>query len=211
MFLKRLSVLFLLSLSTSGFSGGIPVSVRYVTQTGADQTEPFYLAEYISIGPKDQLVTFERTDSLFRNWKISGNGFDGTANLFVSKERGIGWQIGLDGDSLKVLIARDYKNTADPRIISITTSFISGLFIVENFEPTCNSYFKVYSLKNSWDADVEYTGNYALEIESSNPCADGSWKTKTGKLKVPKKVLYATIFTAVMTQNLRYLFKDFAL
>lgn len=211
MFLKRLSLLFFLYLSTSGFSGGIPVFVRYVTQGSADQSEPFYLAEFISIGPKDQLVTFERTDSLYRNWKITGNGFDGSANLFVSKERGIGWQIGLDGDSLKVLIARDYKNTNDPRIISITTSFVAGLFILENFEPDCNSYFKVYSLKNSWDADVEYTGNYGLEIESSNPCADGSWKTKTGKLKVPKKVLYVTIFTAVMTQNLRYLFKDFTL
>lgn len=152
------------------------------------------------------MTIFERTDSLFRNWKISGGGNEGSAQLFVSDERGVGWVIGMDGDSMKVLIARDYRNVQDPRLISISTNFISGLFILENFEPQCNSAFKVYSLKNSWDADVEYTGKYALEIENSKPCSDGTWKTKIGKLKMSRKVLYATIFAAVTTQNLRYLF-----
>lgn len=211
MFLKRLSLLFLVYSSLSVLSAGIPVSVKYVNQNVAGETAPVYLVESISIGAKTSLVSFEKTDSLFRNWKISGEGFDGSAKLFVSKERGIGWNIGMDGDSLKVLIARDYKNTNDPRLISITTNFVSGLFIVENFEPDCNSYFKVYSLKNSWDADVEYTGNYALEMESSNPCLDGKWKTKTGKLKVHQKVIYGAIFTAIMTQNIRHLFKNFEL
>ncbi len=193
------------------YSGGIPVAATYVNQKLSNQTESVYLVQSLSIGTKACLVSFEKTDSLYRNWKISGTGFEGSANLFVSKERGIGWQIGMDGDSLKVLIARDLKNAADPRLISITTSFVSGLFMLENFEPTCNSYFKLYALKNSWDVDVEYVGDYAFEMESSNPCSDGSWKVKTGKLKVHQKVVYAAIFSAVMAQNIRLLFKDYVL
>jgi hypothetical protein len=211
MFLKRLGLLFLLSASLTMYSGGIPVAATYVNQKLSNQAESVYLVQSLSIGTKASLVSFENTDSLYRNWKISGNGFDGSANLFVSKERGIGWQIGMDGDSMKVLIARDLKNAADPRLISITTTFVSGLFILENFEPTCNSYFKLYALKNSWDADVEYVGAYAFEMESSSPCSDGSWKVKTGKLKVHQKVVYAAIFSAVMAQNIRLLFKDYVL
>jgi hypothetical protein len=211
MFLKRLGLLFLLSASLTMYSGGIPVSATYVNQKLSNQTESVYLVQSLSIGTKTSLISFENTDSLYRNWKILGTGFEGSANLFVSKERGIGWQIGMDGDSMKVLIARDFKNAADPRLISITTSFVAGLFMLENFEPTCNSNFKLYALKNSWDADVEYVGAYAFEMESSNPCSDGSWKVKTGKLKVHQKVVYAAIFSAVMAQNIRLLFKDYVL
>jgi hypothetical protein len=193
------------------YSGGIPVSVNYVNQQLSNQPASVYLIESVSIGSKATRVSFENTDSLYRNWKISGVGFDGSAKLFVSKERGIGWQIGMDGDSLKVLIARDIKNAGDPRLISITTNFVSGLFMLENFEPACNSYFKLYSLKNSWDSDVEYVGAYAFEIESSNPCSNGSWKVKTGKLKVHQKVVYAAVFSALMSQNIRLLFKDYVL
>jgi hypothetical protein len=211
MFLKRFALLFLLSASTSMYAGGIPVSVSYVSEKLTNHAEPVYLATSVTMGSKSEAITFEKTDSSYRNWKISGAGFDGSALLFQTKERGIGWQIGMDGDSLKILIARDVKNAGDPRLISITTNFVSGLFMLENFEPRCNSYFKLYSLKNSWDADVEYTGAYAFEMESSNPCGDGNWKIKTGKLKVQQKVIYASIFTAIMTQNIRALFKDSAL
>ncbi len=211
MFLKRLSLHILLSASITTYSGGLPVSATYVNQKVASFNESVYLVKSVSIGSKETQVSFENTDSLFRSWKISGSGYDGSAKLFVSKERGLGWQIGMDGDSLKVLIARDLKNAADPRLISITTSFVSGLFMLENFEPSCNSHFKLYALKNSWDADVEYVGAYAFEMESSNPCFDGDWKVKTGKLKVHQKVVYAAIFSAIMAQNIRVLFKDYVL
>ncbi|MBK6950785.1 MAG: hypothetical protein IPO32_13280 [Crocinitomicaceae bacterium] len=211
MFLKRLGLLIILTASFTTYSGGIPVSVSYVNQKSANQAESVDLVKAVTIGSKATLVNFENTDSLFRIWKISGAGFDGSAQLFVSKERGIGWQIGMDGDSLKVLIARDLKNASDPRLISITTNFVAGLFMLENFEPTCNSYFKLYALKNSWDADVEYVGAYAFEMESSSPCSSGSWKVKTGKLKVHTKVVYAAIFSAIMTHNIRPLFKDYVL
>lgn len=211
MFLKRLLTLFLIGLSFSVIAAKIPVLVKYSTLTLSNNEKPVDLVEWISIGAKGNEVVFEKTDSLYRNWKISGNGYEGNARLFVSKERGIGWTIRSGEDSLKVLIARDYKNTNDPRIISISTSFISGLFIVENFEPDCNSNFRVYSLKNSWDADVEYTGAYALEMQHSDPCAAGHWTVKTGKLKIPEKVLYMAVFTGIMTQNIRHLFKDFSI
>lgn len=211
MFLKRFVLPFLISTSLSTYSGGIPVSVGYVNQKLTNQPEPVFLVESLTIGPKATMVSFENRDSTYRNWKITGEGFDGSAQLFVSKERGIGWQIGMDGDSLKVLIARDPKNAGDPRLISISTNFVSGLFMLENFEPLCNSYFKLYALKNSWDADVEYIGEYAFEMVSANPCSDGNWKVKTGKLKLHQKVVYAAIFTAVMTQNIRALFKGYVL
>jgi len=211
MFLKRFLLLCILVGSYSCFSGKIPVSVRYSAESVKGQNSEIHLIEWLSIGPKGSEAVFEKSDSLFREWKVTGNGYDGSATLFVSKERGIGWVFKCGDDSLKALIARDYRNTNDPRILSITTSFVSGLFIVENFEPDCNSYFRMYALKNSWDADVEYTGPIALEIESSDPCGDGSWHTKTGKLKVPEKIMRVAIFTAVMTHNIRYLFKDFTL
>lgn len=211
MFLKRLGLLILLSASLATYSGVIPVSVSYVNQKLTNQVESVYLVKTFTIGSKATLVSFENTDSLFRNWKISGDGFDGAAQLFVSKERGIGWQIGMDGDSVKVLIARDLKNAQDPRLISITTNFVAGLFMLENFEPSCNSHFKLYALKNSWDADVEYVGEYAFQMEASSPCSNGGWKVKTGKLKVHSKVVYAAIFSAIMAQNIRLLFKDYVL
>jgi hypothetical protein len=211
MFWKRLALLILLSASLATYSGVIPVFVSYVNQKLANQVESVYLVKTVTIGSKATLVSFENTDSLFRNWKISGGGFDGAAQLFVSKERGIGWQIGMDGDSVKVLIARDLKNAQDPRLISITTNFVAGLFMLENFEPGCNSHFKLYALKNSWDADVEYVGEYAFQMESSSSCSNGSWKVKTGKLKIHSKVVYAAIFSAIMAQNIRLLFKDYVL
>lgn len=209
MFLKRLKLIFLLFCSTTAFSGGIGIETRYTsfTQDGKDES----LIEYLALGPKNDQVVFEKTDSSFRNWNVSGAGYEGHVKLFLSKDRGIGWSFYLGEDSLKAIIARDYRNTSSPGMISMTASFIAGLFIVENFEPDCNSYFKVYSLKNSWDADVEYTGKYALEISSTDPCGDGNWQAKTGKLKMPQKVLYSSIFCAVMSQNIRILFKNFVL
>ncbi|MBK7129209.1 MAG: hypothetical protein IPM74_08170 [Crocinitomicaceae bacterium] len=207
--MKRLK-LFILCFSTiTAFSAGIGIETRYSSFSLDGKDE--YLIEYLAVGPKNDQVVFEKTDSLFRNWKVTGIGYDGMVKLFISKERGIGWSFYLGEDSLKAMIARDYRNTSSPGMISMTASFIAGLFIVENFAPECNSYFKVYSLKNSWDADVEYTGKYALEISTTEPCGEGSWQAKTGKLKMPQKVLYASIFCAAMSQNIRHLFKNFVL
>lgn len=197
--------------SLIGLSGGIPVNVRYVSQSISNQSGPVDLIEAVHIGPKDQLVSFEKSDSSFRNWKITGNNFDGAASLFVNKERGVGWFIKAGEDSLKVLIARDYRNAGSPAVISITTSFISGLYIVENTASDCNSSFKVYALKNSWDADVEYTGKYALVMEHSNPCSKGKWIVKTGGLKIPLKIIYVAVFAGTMSQNVQYIVKDIVL
>jgi len=212
MLLKRFVLLFSVLFSFSAISAGIKVETRYLRQTLRNETEMVDLVEQITISSKETTVIFEKTDSLFRKWKVTGGPiYDGTVDLFVSKERGIGWLFKLGDDSLKAVIARDYRNTSDPRLISITTNFVAGLFFVENFEPKCNSQFAVYSLKNSWDADVEYTGDYALEIESSDPCGDGQWKVSTGKLKMLRKIQFAAIFVAIMTQNIRLLFKGFVL
>lgn len=205
MFLKRFHLIAVLY-SIQVFAGGLQIQAEYepyITKKG----DEVYLINQFSIGSGADLVNFEKVDTGFWNWKISGNTYDGNALLFNNPERGVGWLIKAGDDSLKIIIARDVRNTRDPRIISMTTSFVSGLFIVENFEAECNSYFKVYALKNSWDADVEYTGKYALEIANSSPCSDGKWKVKQGKLKVPDKILYFSIFAAVMTQNVRYLFE----
>jgi hypothetical protein len=211
MWVKRFLIVCCLMFPLEGLTGGIPVSVRYVTQTITNQTSEVDLIESVNIGPKDGMVNFERADSSFRNWKITGNDFDGMASLFVTKERGVGWLIKAGDDSLKVLIARDYRNAASPAVISITTSFISGLYIIENTGSECNNSFKVYSLKNSWDADVEYTGKYALEMEHTNPCGTGKWIVKTGGLKIPQKITYVAVFVATMAQNVRYLIKDLVL
>lgn len=211
MFLKRLLLLALIGFAFFATAGKLPVSVSYQPVVFRSGAGPISLVDRLTVGSKESLVQFERTDSLFRNWKISGVGYDGSASLFVSRERGAGWIIRSGEDSLKVLIARDFKNANDPRMISITTSFVSGLFILENNDPDCNSAFRVYSLKNSWDADVEYTGEYALYLSNSDPCEEGDWTAKTGKLKLPQKVLVMAVFTAVMTQNVRYLVNDILL
>lgn len=212
MFLKRFKTTLLFLFSITSFAGTIAVTEHYREFKTSGSDETLYLVDGLIIGSKkEDIALFEPTDSTLWNWKVSGNGFDGSVQLFVSKERGIGWKFALDGDSLKAIISTDYHNTHDPRLISMTTGFVSGLFCVENFEPDCNSSFVVYSLKNSWDADVEYTGKYALEINSTSPCGKGHWKVKEGKLKIPVKVQYASIFIAVMTQNIRHLFRNFEL
>ncbi|MBK9191938.1 MAG: hypothetical protein IPM77_10720 [Crocinitomicaceae bacterium] len=208
---KRFLIVFGLIFPLVGLAGGIPVNVRYVSQVISNQSSPVDLIEAVNIGPKEGMVSFEKTDSSFRNWKISGNAFDGGASLFVNKERGVGWLVKAGDDSLKVLIARDYRNAASPAVISITTSFISGLYIIENVSSDCNNSFKVYSLKNSWDADVEYTGKYAIEMEHTNPCGTGKWIVKTGGLKIPKKIMYVAVFAAAMSQNVRFIVKDLVL
>ena len=157
------------------------------------------------------VVTFEKADSLFRQWKVTGPNYDGTVTLFLSKSRGIGWLFKLGEDSLKAVIARDYRNSASPGLISITTNFVAGLYLLQNRDADCNGHFAVYSLKNTWDADVEYTGAYALEMQSSDPCGDGQWKISMGKLKMIRKIQFAAIFTGIMSQNIRHLFKDYVL
>ncbi|MBL7897916.1 MAG: hypothetical protein JNJ99_05225 [Crocinitomicaceae bacterium] len=194
-----------------GMCGGIPVSVRYTSQAISNQSSPVDLIDALNIGSKEGMIRFENKDSTFRNWKISGNGYDGGASLFVNKDRGVGWLIKAGDDSLKVLIARDYRNAASPAVISITTSFIAGLYIVENTSAECNNSFKLYALKNSWDADVEYTGKYALEMEHTNPCGSGKWVVKSGGLKIPQKIMYVAVFAAAMSQNVKYIVKDIVL
>lgn len=211
MFLKRFIFILFAINSLTALTAGIKVKTEYAQESLKNQSELVSLINKMTMTSKETVVVFEKTDSLYRKWKVSGTNFDGAIELFVSKTRGIGWLFKLGDDSLKAVIARDYRNTNDPRLISITTNFVSGLFLVENFEPDCNSQFAVYSLKNSWDADVEYTGDYALEMFSSNPCGEGQWKIKTGKLKMMRKIQFAAIFTAAMTQNIRLLFKDFVL
>jgi len=211
MFLKRFLFISTLFFSLPSISAGIKVRAEYASEKLANQPENVSLINKMTITLKETIVVFEKTDSLYRKWKVTGSGYEGGIELFISKTRGIGWLIKMGDDSLKAIIARDYRNTADPRLISITTNFISGIYFVENFEAECNSQFAVYSLKNSWDADLEYTGAYAFEMFSSNPCGEGQWKIKPGKLKMPLKIQIAAVFIGAMTQNIKHLFKDFVL
>lgn len=209
MFINRLTTSFFCLCFLSTSYAGIKVKVQYEQQTLRNETTPVDLVNHLEITSGDVSISIDKTDELFRNWTVKGNKYDGEINLFVSKERGIGWAFQFDGDSIKAIIASDYKNVRDPRLISLTTDFTAGLFFIENFELECNSSFAVYSVNNSWDTDVEYTGKYAFEIQSSKPCGAGAWKIKTGKLKINQKLQFATIFTAIMTQNIRHLFRDY--
>ena len=211
MFLKRFLSISLFLFSLSSISAGIKVKTEYTRQFVKGTPEEVALVNKITMTCKEVVVVFEKTDDAYRKWKVTGPNFDGGIELYVSKTRGIGWLFKFGEDSLKAVIAKDYKNTFDPRIISITTNFVAGLFFVENRTPECNSRFVVYSVKNSWDSDVEYTGDYALDMYHSMPCGEGQWKVRVGKLKMQRKILFASIFTAVMTPNIRLLFKDFVL
>ena len=209
MFIKRFLFCFLFFCYAINLSAGIKLKVTYEQQTLRNESEAVDLINHVEITSADNSISIDKTDPLFRNWIVKGNKFDGTINLFVSKERGIGWNFQFDGDSIRAIIASDYKNVRDPRLISLTTDFMAGLYFIENFDADCNSSFAIYSVQNTWDTDVEYTGKYALEIQSSKPCGAGSWKVKQGKLKMVQKLHFATIFTAIMCQNIRHLFRDY--
>lgn len=71
----------------------IHVGTTYVEHVLPQDQEPVYLVTKLVVGSKANAVTFEKKDSLFRLWQISGNDLNGTATLFASKERGIGWTI----------------------------------------------------------------------------------------------------------------------
>jgi hypothetical protein len=211
MLVKRFILLVFIVVSYTAYCGGIKVKTAYVARILRDETTPVYLVEKLTVSTKELVVTFEKTDDLFRKWKVTGPNYDGAVELFVSSDRGIGWLFKLGDDSLKAIIARDYKTSGSPGLISITTNFMAGLYILENRDGKCNGEFALYSIKNSWEADVEYTGHYAFEMVSYDPCNDTQWKVSTGKLKMVRKIQFAAIFTAVMSNNIKHLFRDFVL
>jgi len=194
--------LLLCLISNVGICSGIKLSTF---QTNIDST---LVVNEVQIESGENKMIAKVSDSLYMHWKVSGSKFDGTIDLFVSQKRGVGWQFVFGQDSLRAIIAADYRNSGDPHLVSITTNFIAGIAMLENIEPECQSSFRTYTIKNSWDADVEYNGNYAFELQNNKPCSEGKWKVKLGKLKMNEKIKFAALFTAVTLPNLRYLLKS---
>jgi hypothetical protein len=211
MLVKRFIVLSAIVVSYSAFSGGITVQTEFVSKTLRNESTPVDLVEKMTISTKEVTVVIEKTDAEFRKWKVTGPDYDGAIELFISNERGIGWLFKFGEDSLKAVIARDYRTSGSPGLITITTNFFAGLYILENRDGDCNGNFAMYSLKNSWEADVEYTGDYAFEMFNYDPCVDGQWKIRSGKLKMVRKIQFAGVFVAATSNNIKHLFRDYVL
>lgn len=206
-----LFTLLLLSFYSLSHAGKIKVNTTHEIVTLNQKDGPVALVESILMKFKETAVFIGKSDSTFWNWEVKGDHVDGYIELFVSEERGVGWDFYMGRDTLKVLISTDYKNTNDPRLLSLTGTIDGSLYYIENQEPDCNSKFQVYELVNPEDSDVEYTGDYALEIETNLPCANGKWKVKSGKQIISYKIQAAAIFTGMMVQNVRHLLKYFVL
>ena len=100
MFLKRFIFILFAIHSLTALTAGIKVKTEYTKESLKNQSEVVSLINKMTMTVKETIVVFEKTDSLYRKWKVSGPNFDGAIELFVSKTRGIGWLFKL-GDSSK--------------------------------------------------------------------------------------------------------------